>query len=128
MIEDRTKMVINGSIEANTWEANGRHITPYSARHYYATQALMRKVDIYDLSVNMGTGIDKIQRTYSHITAEMKADELTKDQAAYESKRNWEERLEKGDPLAKKVLEAGAKHFDSMDRLNKRSDKRTPDA
>ena len=56
----------------------GRHITQYSARHYAATQALMRGVDIYDLSINLGTSVNYIEKTYSHITSMMKSKELTK--------------------------------------------------
>jgi integrase len=83
LIEKRLKAVCDGSASAGEWEPNGRKITNYSARHYYATQAIMRKVDIYDLALNMGTSITYLQNTYIHTTALMKADDMTKGQGAY---------------------------------------------
>ena len=76
-------------------EKDGRHITLYSARHYYATDALMRKVDIYTLSLNMGTSISYLTSTYSHITTMMKSEEITQEQGYHkvlaERKRSKEE-------------------------------------
>jgi hypothetical protein len=40
----------------------------------------MRKVDIYTLSLNMGTSISYISSTYSHITTMMKSEEITQSQ------------------------------------------------
>jgi integrase len=83
LIDKRLKAVCEGSAAAGEWEPNGRRITNYSARHYYATQAIMRKVDIYDLALNMGTSITYLQNTYIHTTALMKADDMTKGQGIY---------------------------------------------
>ena len=83
LIEKRLRAVCEGSAAAGIWEPEGRKVTNYSARHYYATQAIMRKVDIYDLSLNMGTSIVYLQNTYIHTTALMKADDMTKGQGIY---------------------------------------------
>ena len=78
-MENRLKKVIEGSglKERLDNENPPRKITLYSARHYYATDALMRKVNIYDLATNMGNTITHIEQTYSHVTAKMKSAELT---------------------------------------------------
>jgi integrase len=83
LIEKRLKAVCEGSASAGVWSPDGRKITNYSARHYYATQAIMRKVDIFDLALNMGTSITYLQNTYIHATALMKADAMTKGQGIY---------------------------------------------
>jgi len=77
-MERRLKACLIGSGLQNKLDETGRHITQYSARHYAATQALMRGVDIYDLSINLGTSVNYIEKTYSHITSMMKSKELTK--------------------------------------------------
>ena len=83
LIENRLKAVCKGSADAGVWEPDGRTITNYSARHYYATEAIMRGVDMYDLALNMGTSITYLSSTYLHITTLMKADGMTKDQGIY---------------------------------------------
>ena len=40
----------------------------------------MRRVDIYTLALNMGTSIQYISSTYSHITTMMKSEEITQGQ------------------------------------------------
>ena len=94
-IEKRLAKVIELSGIKEQLEKDGRHITLYSARHYYATDALMRKVDIYTLSLNMGTSISYLTSTYSHITTMMKSEEITQEQGYHkvlaERKRNKEE-------------------------------------
>ena len=77
-MEKRLKACLIGSGLQNKLDETGRHITQYSARHYAATQALMRGVNIYDLSINLGTSVNYIEKTYSHITSMMKSKELTK--------------------------------------------------
>jgi hypothetical protein len=79
-IEKRLAKVLELSGMKEKLEKDGKHITLYSARHYYATDALMRKVDIYTLSLNMGTSISYISSTYSHITTMMKSEEITQSQ------------------------------------------------
>jgi len=79
-IEKRLAKVLEISGMKEKLEKDGRHITLYSARHYYATDALMRKVDIYTLALNMGTSISYISSTYSHITTLMKSEEITQEQ------------------------------------------------
>tara|TARA_Y100000004_G_scaffold69673_1_gene78234 strand:- start:948 stop:2549 length:1602 start_codon:yes stop_codon:yes gene_type:complete len=79
-MEKRLRSVVVGSGLQEKLDETGRHITQYSARHFAATNALMRGVSIYDLAVNLGTSVFYIERTYSHITAMMKSKELTKGQ------------------------------------------------
>lgn len=83
LIEKRLKAVCDGSADAGVWIPDGRKITNYSARHFYATQAIMRGVDMYDLALNMGTSITYLTSTYLHITTLMKSDDLTKEQGIY---------------------------------------------
>ena len=66
-------------------DETNRHLTQYSARHYAATQALMRGVDIYDVSINLGTSVSYLERTYSHVSTMMKSKELTKGQGRWKS-------------------------------------------
>ena len=77
------KAVCEGSAAADVWKPDGRNITNYSARHFYATQAIMRGVDLYDLSLNMGTSLTYLQSTYLHVSTLMRSDDLTKDQGIY---------------------------------------------
>ena len=79
-IENRLHKVIELSGLKEKLDKSDRRITPYSARHYYATDALMRRVDIYTLALNMGTSIQYISSTYSHITTMMKSEEITQGQ------------------------------------------------
>ena len=79
-MEKRLRSVVVGSGLQQKLDETGRHITQYSARHFAATNALMRGVGIYDLAVNLGTSVHYIEKTYSHITAMMKSKELTKGQ------------------------------------------------
>jgi len=89
-MEKRLKACLIGSGLQKKLDETGRHITQYSARHYAATQALMRGVDIYDLSINLGTSVNYIEKTYSHITSMMKSKELTKGLGYWQ---NVEERI-----------------------------------
>ena len=52
-------------------------VSPYSLRHLYATTRLMNKVDIYDLSKNMGCSVVYIQSHYDHVMTSQMADRLT---------------------------------------------------
>ncbi len=79
----RLKQVLAGSGLQEKLDATNRVLNQYSARHFAATQALMRGVNIYDLSVNLGTSVLYIERTYSHITSMMKSKELTKGQGRW---------------------------------------------
>jgi len=82
-MEKRLKQVIEGSGLKKKLDETGRHITQYSARHYAATDALMRGVGIYDIAVNLGTSVHYIESTYSKVIATMKSKELTKGQGYY---------------------------------------------
>ena len=100
LIDKRLKSVCALSADAGVWEPDGRNITNYSARHYFATQAIMRRVDIYDIALNMGTSIQYLQSTYIHATTLMKADDITKGQGMY---KVLEERKEKRDIAVKAI-------------------------
>lgn len=50
----------------------------YSLRHTYATEQIKNGVDIYDLALNMGTGIKQIENHYSHVLAIQKTGQLIK--------------------------------------------------
>ena len=79
-MEKRLKQVLELSGMKERMEQEGRHITLYSARHFYCTQRLMHKVDMHTLALNMGTSINYIEKTYSHLTTLMMSDEITKGQ------------------------------------------------
>ena len=79
-MEKRLKQVLELSGMKEKLEQEGRHITLYSARHFYCTQRLMHKVDMHTLALNMGTSINYIEKTYSHLTTLMMSDEITKGQ------------------------------------------------
>ena len=79
-MERRLKYVMEKSGMNEKIEKEGRHITLYSARHFYATARLMRGVNMSDLALNMGTSINYIEQTYSHLTTLMRSDEITKGQ------------------------------------------------
>ena len=79
-MEKRLQKVMELSGLKQKLEEEGRHITLYSARHFYCTQRLMNKVDIHTLALNMGTSINYIEKTYSHLTTLMMSEEITKGQ------------------------------------------------
>jgi integrase len=51
----------------------------YPLRHSYCTWRLQRGVDVFDLSKNMGTSIQMIQKHYEHVIMEMTGESLVKD-------------------------------------------------
>ena len=101
--ERRLKCVCEGAEEAGVWKSNNRNITNYSSRHYYASQSIMRKLDIYEIALNMGTSVYYLEQTYIHTTTMMKKDELTKGQGVYKS---IEERQAKEAAAEKAIREA----------------------
>ena len=74
----RLRQVMNGADKDGAWDAKGRVITNYSARHHHITEAIQRGVNIYDIALNCGTSINYIEKTYSHITVKMRSEEITK--------------------------------------------------
>lgn len=82
-MEKRLNTVLLGSGIKEKLEQTGRHVTQYSARHFAATDALMRGVDIYTLALNLGTSVTYIEKTYSHVSSMMKSQEITKGQGYY---------------------------------------------
>ena len=79
-MEKRLQKVLELSGLKDKLKEEGRHITLYSARHFYCTQRLMKKVNITSLALNMGTSINYIEKTYSHLTTLMMSEEITKGQ------------------------------------------------
>ena len=47
------------------YEAMGRHFTPYSLRHAFATHAFERDMDLYDLQMLMGHQFLETTRIYT---------------------------------------------------------------
>ena len=77
-LTDRVKEVTQGADAEGFIDLRGRTISNYCARHFYITDALLRDVDIYDIAQNAGTSVQYIESTYSKVTTEMKAEDLTK--------------------------------------------------
>ncbi len=74
----RLKKVVEGADKDGFIELNGRNITNYQARHHHITEAIMRGVDIYDIALNCGTSLNYIEKTYSHVTVQMRSKDITK--------------------------------------------------
>ena len=74
----RLNYVMKGAERDGVWESKGRRITNYSARHHFITEAIQRGVDIYDIALNCGTSINYIEKTYSHVTVQMRSKDITK--------------------------------------------------
>ena len=74
----RLKKVMEGADKDGFIQLNGRVITNYQARHHHITEAIMRGVDIYDIALNCGTSINYIEKTYSHVTVQMRSKDITK--------------------------------------------------
>jgi hypothetical protein len=83
-MEKRFKAVIEGSGLKKILDETRRHIKQYSARHYAVTDALMRRITIYDISLNIETSVHYIEQTYSKITAIKKRKRLPKVKAFME--------------------------------------------
>ena len=69
---------------------NGKPRPPYSLRHYYATERLLKGVSVYDLARNMGTSVKQIEKHSGHILATQKTAELIQNSA----KTSFEENVE----------------------------------
>ena len=100
----RLKAVLEGSERDGVWKPEGRNITQYSARHYYATDRLREGVNIYDLAINMGTSVQFLQSTYSHLTALMKSEELTAGQGIHKANAEREKRKESAEKAINDAL------------------------
>lgn len=107
-MEKRLKQVVEGSGLKKKLDDTGRHITQYSARHYAATDALMRGVSIYDLAINLGTSVHYIESTYSKVISSMKSKEITKGQGYYKA---LEERSNNTKTERQAFLDAGLVEF-----------------
>jgi len=107
-MEKRLKQVVEGSGLKKKLDDTGRHITQYSARHYAATDALMRGVSIYDLAINLGTSVHYIESTYSKVISSMKSKEITKGQGYYKA---LEERSKDMKTERQAFLDAGLVEF-----------------
>jgi hypothetical protein len=108
-MEKRLKAVLEGSERDGVWKPEGRNITQYSARHYYATDRLREGVNIYDLAINMGTSVQYLQSTYSHLTALMKSEELTAGQGIHKANAEREKRKESAEKAINAALSNSTK-------------------
>lgn len=72
-----SKTFKNELIKLNLYiSENGKPRPPYSLRHYYATERLLKGVDVFDLARNMGTSVKQIEKHYSHVLTTQKTAEL----------------------------------------------------
>lgn len=76
-MEKRLKQVLLDSGLKERLDSEGRHITLYSARHYYCTKRLEKGVDIFLLALNMGTSVKYIEDTYSHLKTSIMYEEVS---------------------------------------------------
>ena len=63
--------------DSGLWkDKQGDKRTLYSLRHTYATFALMNRIDIHVLAIQMGTSIGMIEKHYSHFIPSLAAEQL----------------------------------------------------
>ena len=86
VVEKRLKKVLIDSGIQQKLDESGRNITLYSSRHWYCTMRLQEGVSMEKLSLNMGTSLQYIQSTYSHMQTRRNADELTKGMGKWNKK------------------------------------------
>ena len=79
----RLKKTLLASGVQDQLDKEGKSITLYSNRHFYAYLRLLNKVPIHILAKNMGTSVQKIESTYGHINTELHADVITKGQGIF---------------------------------------------
>lgn len=103
-MDKRFKNVFEESANDGIWQPNGRVVTQYKGRHYYATDRLREGVNIYDLEVNMGTSIQYIQSTSSKMTSLMKSEELIAGQGIYKVNAEKSKRKKEAETAIKKAL------------------------
>ena len=84
--EKRLKRVLIDSGLQKKLEETGRTITLYSSRHFYCTMRLQHGVSMEKLALNMGTSLQYIQSTYSHIQTRRNTEELTKGMGKFKNK------------------------------------------
>ena len=80
-----------------------------------APQAIMRGVDMYDLSLNMGTSLVYLQSTYLHITTLMKADGMTKDQGIYKTMKERKNKKAAAEKAIREALPKDPKPIETLD-------------
>ena len=95
----RLKHILKGSEDAGVWDSGGRRITLYSSRHYWITDAIMRGLTMNDIAMNCGTSITYVESTYSKVTTEMRASQITQGLGIHslseESKRRYMDKPDK---------------------------------
>jgi len=84
--EKRLKKVLVDSGLQKKLDESGRKITLYSSRHFYCTMRLQHGVSMEKLALNMGTSLEYIQSTYSHMQTRRNTEELTKGMGRFSSK------------------------------------------
>ena len=65
----------------------------------------MRKLDIYEIAMNMGTSVYYLEQTYIHTTTMMKKDELTKGQGIYKHLEEQQEKRDAAESAIKDVVD-----------------------
>ena len=85
-LSDRVREVTLGADADGYIDLKGRTISNYCARHFYITDALLRGVNVYDIALNAGTSTQYIESTYSKVTTDQKAADLTKNLGAHRVK------------------------------------------
>ena len=61
---DQFDLVLNSA--GITHDGQGSKFTLYSLRHYYAVDAIRRGIPIYEISRNMGTSLEMLQKYYAN--------------------------------------------------------------
>ena len=84
--EKRLKKVLDDSGVQKKLDETGRKITLYSSRHFYCTMRLQHGVSMEKLALNMGTSLQYIQSTYSHMQTRRNTEELTKGMGRFNNK------------------------------------------
>ena len=64
------------------YKRTGKHIVPYSLRHYYATQQIYNGVQTSFIAKNMGITEARLRKSYDHAFTRMRVDELLKKKGA----------------------------------------------
>lgn len=100
---------------------NGKPRPLYSLRHFYAVSRLRNHVDVYQLSVNMGTGVDQIRKHYAaHISGEAFITGLTKN-LGKSNRSNSRKEIER---LVEMVSDGEIKEEEAIESMRKLAERR----
>ncbi len=62
----------------NSFEDTGKHLVPYSLRHFYATTRIYAKIDSTFIAKNMGITQSRLRNSYDQAFTRMMSEELFK--------------------------------------------------